>query len=357
MHEASKTLVVAPSPSQQAVLDGLWKLVRGWFPDAHEGPGALVDERVWTSAVRRLADHLLGSAGLPDRHGLTPRQAETLALLTSYDAAGSAATTWDGHLAVVVGCGRSGTTWLERMLMSSPEAGGVDGAESFVFEQAAPLWGHLPGMGISSDHLVAGLRAFFDTVFAEALATHSPGARVFVEKTPRHALILPQLAAVYPDASFVHVVRDGRDVARSISQVDFFKLPDPADAARLWQTVLEQVRTASADLDRFREVRYEQLLAEPICRVVDLLHWLGVTIDTSVIEELERRAERRVSTHAGTSHAVGAPTWQALPPRELARVYAESGGLLVREGYATRGQLVRARCRPSYWSRALARRA
>ena len=99
---------------------------------------------------------------------------------------------WTGRLLVVVGCGRSGTTWLERMLMASPQAGGVDGAESFLFEQLAPLWQALPAHPL----LTEAVRTFCDTVFASALARHSPGAHVFVEKTPLHVFLLPQIRSV-----------------------------------------------------------------------------------------------------------------------------------------------------------------
>ncbi|MCW2708626.1 MAG: sulfotransferase [Frankiales bacterium] len=341
-----------------AVLDGLWKLARGWVPDAHEGPGALVPREVWTSAVRRLADELLQPTGLPATGGLTSRQAETVELLGQMSPDASPPVAWDGHLAVVVGCGRSGTTWLERMLMSARAAGGVDGVESFAFEQGAPLWLHLDAMAplVDRPRLVRALRDFYDTVFAEALAAHAPSARVFVEKTPMHSLLLPQLSAVYPDASYIHLVRDGRDVARSISQVGFFGIPDPADAARLWRRVLVSVRAAAPELGRFREVRYEDLLADPVEQVSDLLGWLGVDVDAEVHDELRRRAGSRVSMHAGTSQAVGTGTWRALPSWALAQVYAECGALLVGEGYATRRELRRVRRHPAYWRRAMARR-
>lgn len=344
--------------ASEAVIDGLWKLARGWSPDAREGPGALVDRIVWTSAVRRLAEALLGPSGLPATTGLTARRAETIELVAAMAPDASPPVPWSGHLVVVVGCGRSGTTWLERMLMATPQAGGVDGVESFVFGQGAPLWEHLAEMAplVTREHLVSALRAFYDTVFAEALRAHAAGATVFVEKTPAHSRILPQIGAVYPDASYVHVIRDGRDVARSISQVDFFGIPDPGDAARLWRSVLLDVRSASRDLARYRDVRYEDLLADPVHHVSELLRWVGLDVDDEVRAELVARAGVRVSAHAGTERPVGSGTWAALPARDLATVYAESGALLVSEGYATRRQLRLARSHPAYWRRALARR-
>lgn len=340
-----------------AVLDGLQKTVSGWQPDAVEGPGALVAQQVWESAVRRLADDLLGPDGLPGPEGLTAPQAATRERLLRMCPVAEPARTWDKELALVVGCGRSGTTWLERMLMAAPETGGVDGVESRLFTFGHQLWVRLPAMAplVDREQLVAALRRFYGTVLAASLAQHSPEARIFVEKTPRHSVQLPQISACFPDVRVVHVVRDGRDVARSMSEIDFFGVPDPADALRLWRRVLREVRAAAPQLGGFREVRYETLLVDPVGECGELLRWLGVRVDEGVEAELGRRAGRRVSTHAGTDHPVGAQSWRQLQPAVLASLYGEGGRVLRREGYATRVEVCRAALRPSYWRRALGR--
>jgi len=336
-----------------AVVEGLHKLARGWQPSADEGPGALVPQQVWTAAVRRLADDLLGTTPWPGPEVLTPYQAQTRELLLAMSADASPVREWDRQLVCVVGCGRSGTTWLERMLMSAPETGGVDGAESRLFALAHPLWLLREQVAPLADlpRLVAALRRFYGTVLAEAMDLHSPDATCFVEKTPRHSLQLAHISACFPDVRVVHVVRDGRDVARSMSEIDFFGVPDPADAMRIWRRVLRDVRRDSAQLAHFREVRYEQLLADPVRECGDLLRWIGVPVDGCVEAELDRRASHRVSTHAGTGHAVGAESWRTLSRRTLARLYGEGGTVLRREGYATRAEVCRAALRPSYWGR------
>lgn len=340
-----------------AVLDGLVKLTRAWVPGAHEGAGALVPEPVWTAAVRRLADELLGPSGVPGPQGLDAEQLETRRLLLGMSAEASPPRPWTQQLVCVVGCGRSGTTWLERMLMSAPETGGVDGAESRLFALGHSLWHNLPRMSplVDRERLVGALRHFYGTVLAESLALHSPGAGIFVEKTPRHSIQLPQISAVFPDVYVVHVVRDGRDVARSMSEIDFFDVPDPADALRIWRRVLREVRAAAPSLAHFQEVRYEQLLLDPVRECGTLLRWIGATVDEEVEAELRRRAGTRVSTHAGLGQPVGSATWHGLSRRALARLYAEGGTVLRREGYATRGQVHRAALHPAYWARLGAR--
>jgi hypothetical protein len=341
------------------ILESCHELVVSHTEGWHEGPGSLLPQTTWLSAVRRFADDLLAPAAAPDGAvavaPLTPEARHVVETL--YGAGGPVPMPdrepWSGRLLVVLGCGRSGTTWLERMLFAAPDAGGVDGAESFLFRVCHPLWTALDRTApvCSREQLVAAQRRFCDTVLGEALQRARPGARVFVEKTPLHSLIVPELAAVYPRAHYLHLVRDGRDVARSMSQVDFFGVPDPADAARMWREVVARVRRDSAGLALFREVRYEELLADPVEGVLDLLAWAGLQHDASVVPELQARAGKRVSTHAGTAQAVGSGTWSLLPTDDLHGVLGECGGELVREGYLTRRELVRASLSRPYWRR------
>jgi hypothetical protein len=339
-----------------AVLEALHQPVRGYVPDWHEGPGALVDQQTWLSALRRLADDLLRPAA--DAEGRVATAPLTQRAEVAAEALYGEAPPrpmpdrppWTGRLLVVLGCGRSGTTWLESMLMASPDAGGVDRAESFLFKVCHGLWLALPRTAPVCDRalLVSSLRRFYDTVLEEAMAAHSPGASVFIEKTPLHSLMVDEIAAVYTETHFLHLIRDGRDVARSISQVPFFQVPDPADAARLWRQVVRRVRAFAPALRRYREVRYEDLLSRPVEACVELLAWAGLRHDESVVPALEERAGRRVSAHAGTSQAVGAGTWQSLEHRDLDRVLAECGDQLVQEGYLTRGALARHVAHPAY---------
>ena len=341
------------------MLGALEQVLRSHVPDWHEGPGALVDVTFWRSAARRLADDLLrpaadgtGVVALPE---LTPGAAFVAEALYGGDAPCPLVDRgpWQGRLLVVLGCGRSGTTWLERMLMASPDAGGVDGAESFLFSSVHRLWVQLPDAAAICDaeQLARALRRFCDAVLQEALGARTPDAQVFIEKTPLHSLMVAELAAVYPEAHYVHLVRDGRDVARSMSQVPFFGVPDPADAAALWRSVLHKVRAAAPALQHYREVQYEDLLGDPVDGTRDLLAWAGLQHDEKVRPELEQRACTRVSTHAGTRLAAGTGTWQSLDRRDLHRLLGECGQQLVREGYLTRGRLARAQLSSAYWSR------
>ena len=257
----------------------------------------------------------------------------------------SAESPMQDRLIVIVGAGRSGTTWLEELLLSYDDMGGLTGHETWLFHQLRHLWRNFSGdadSGIGTwmdrDHFVAALRRFCDGVLTTAQRRHSPHSHFYVEKTPAHVDRLPEIAAVYPDAWVIHLVRDGRDVARSMSQVPFFEVTDPAAAAALWRRVMVRARADAPSVPRFREIRYEALHDDPARVVNDIRAWVNATsIQDAAV--LTNAIEQRVSTHAGTTNRVGPESWRTLSPAALAGVYASAGDELVRAGYASRSQV------------------
>lgn len=105
----------------------------------------------------------------------------------------------------------------------------------------------------------------------------------FTNKLPRHTLRIPWLLRTFPDAQFVHIIRDGRAVVRSMIRVverqnlhdrplgQFARPPgwqeyyraDPYEAhSRQWVGIEETVQADLAEIpeDRVYRTRYEQLI-------------------------------------------------------------------------------------------------
>ncbi len=356
------------------------------------GLGPMVDTREFLGALRRLADDLLGpalgesdvlvewspehatvdavtvmtslypdatvvvaedlAALLPEHVRARVQSSDGFALLPTVRRQNVVATPPPAlnRLVVVVGCGRSGTTWLEQLLLAHPDMGGVDKSESWLFEQLHRLWVNIESeRGLSSyvdrSAFVAALHGYADRIFGAMLARHRPAASYVVEKTPMHSYRLREIATVYPEVHVVHVLRDGREVARSISQVPFFQLPDPGDAAEMWRRVVAAVDADASAAANFREVRYETLAADPVATTCELLQWVGVRVDDDVKSRIAAVAGERVSAHAGTATAAGEQSWQRLQPRDIAAIYRHAGKTLVAKGYAGRWEAWRRRVR------------
>jgi len=129
------------------------------------------------------------------------------------------------------------------------------------------------------------------------------------------------LASLFPDAIFVHVVRDGRAVAHSLLNVDFWRdtrrMHEPAWrggfpeayerlwresggsplalAALQWRNVVEVARRESVALPpgRYHELRYEDFLASPEAALEELLRHCELPSSRRVLEFLRTRFELR----------------------------------------------------------------
>lgn len=191
----------------------------------------------------------------------------------------------------VVGVPRSGTTWIQRMLAMHPEAWGL--LETYMFSRASGLGALLdsapparkggdldlppPGLGriFEREELVAELRS----IASRWLSRGSGGARFVIEKSPWHLSDLDVIAEILPSARFVHVMRDGRDVAvsivaarRSWSRVEQ-RSPSATvrEIAGVWADAMREGETARTLVgDAMIETRYEDARADPAgtCRAI-----------------------------------------------------------------------------------------
>jgi hypothetical protein len=241
------------------------------------------------------------------------------------------------RLILVVGANRSGTTWLQQLLLGHPRVGGIERTETWIFSALADLWANAggraqPGLDayMSPVRAAAILRRFCDRAFTRALED-KPGADYFVERTPAHAWYVDCMAALYPDAWVIHVIRDGRDVAQSVVEIAF-ATDSPRVAARQWREAVERIREDKPLFGRYREVRYEELLDDPVEGTSALLRWIGLPVDETATAEIARRAQERVSEW-NTTGPVGPGKWQRLPVRAQQEIIEEAGPLLNDLGY------------------------
>lgn len=136
---------------------------------------------------------------------------------------------YDGHnMVFVVGCPRSGTTWLQRLLSSHPRI--LTGQESQVFEvNIAPQlrdWKKMRnpqirggGIGLpcylTEERFLQILKIYLLTLLEPMVEQLNPD-ELFLEKTPAHGLFLPEIFESLPGTRVIHLLRDARDVVSSL---------------------------------------------------------------------------------------------------------------------------------------------
>jgi hypothetical protein len=212
------------------------------------------------------------------------------------------------QLIVILGCPRSGTTWLHGMLAEHPEVAGL--GETYFFtdyldglRRAFELRRH-PYVGLDAVLSADGFRASVTTFATQTLtrvAEEQGGARVLVEKTPGNALVWREIRELFPDAWLVHVLRDPRDVVASLRAAGrswgrSWAPSGTAGAARLWRRFVESAVDVEND-PRGLVVRYERAHEDPagellrICEATGLKAAPGWYQDVVAQHSFERRAQ------------------------------------------------------------------
>jgi len=119
--------------------------------------------------------------------------------------------------------------------------------------------------------------AFLDTLYRSYAAQHR--AVRWGDKTPIYASYLDLIHQIFPEAQFVHIIRDGRDVA--LSMLDKWGKRelhiDIYFAARNWVRRIRQAQVSGARLgsDLYYELRYEALVENPEAELRPLCEFLG----------------------------------------------------------------------------------
>jgi hypothetical protein len=113
------------------------------------------------------------------------------------------------------------------------------------------------------------------------------------DKTPMYMRHLSLLERLFPDAQYVHLIRDGRDAALS-----FLQMPEgtftrtwahpttPAQFACLWRKEVSDARALGRRVgaSRCREVRYEDLVADPEGAIRALCAFAGIPFEVTMLD-------------------------------------------------------------------------
>ncbi len=165
------------------------------------------------------------------------------------------------------------------------------------------------------------------------------GKKRWGEKSPWHAYYWRVLLEGFPEARFIHIVRDGRDAAMSWKAARFGPRHYYALAHR-WVDYLQTVDALRAERgDRLLEVQYEALLEQPEATVRTICTFLGVSFEPNMLSFYEQSTP--YPTDARNDFNLTRPLmrqnkqkWKTgMTARQLRIFEAIAGGMLERFGY------------------------
>jgi hypothetical protein len=269
----------------------------------------------------------------------------------------------------VVGCPRSGTTLLRRMLDAHPRLAMMPRETHFIpriYERRAGLTAggevtpavvdelladrHFARLGVGREALERLLAREEPTSYASFVSRifdmqgRARGTELVGDKTPGYVRQLPTLHALWPEARFVHLIRDGRDVCLSL--LEWRSGPrlagrfsswaeDPVSTAALWwewHVRLGREDGLSLGPERYRELRYESLVSNPERECSAVCNFLGVRYDDAMVR-FQRGRERggpgRGAKGAWRPVTAGLRDWRTqMPAGDIERFEAAAGELL-----------------------------
>jgi Sulfotransferase family len=272
--------------------------------------------------------------------------------------------------AFVVGCPRSGTTLLQRMLDHHPLLAVANDShfipkvvEDLPLDTDPPLTPELVEWvrtyrrfyrlrlpDASVDEAAADARSyseFVSAIYTQYARAH--GKRLGGEKTPGYVRCLPRLHTLFPWVRSIHVIRDGREVALSAlewahdgkgpSKLSMWGEEPVAVCALWWRWQVSTGRNDGARLGptRYREVRYDHLVDHPEARLRELAEFLGLPDAAAMAAYHVGKTSHRAGLSAKKAWlppTAGLRNWhRGLPPRDQALFEALAGDLLTELGY------------------------
>ncbi len=251
------------------------------------------------------------------------------------------------------------THWVPKLIRRL-EQHRLDADELADFVTRSKRWQefHLDGEELRSRY-----RALPDTNAADAIRTfyllyaEREGKTRYGDKTPGYIKEMVRIQRSLPEARFIHIIRDGRDVALSHMRMNW----GPStyeESAQLWSDRIRKARRMAPKIGHYAEIHFEDLVRDTegtlrkVCDIIDLPYHAAML-------DYHERAEKRLSEKAVDLPRRHRPTQTAAarmdshrlakePPRadrlgmwrekmtarEIAQYEAIAGPLLVELGYA-----------------------
>ena len=131
------------------------------------------------------------------------------------------------------------------------------------------------------------LSNIFDELFCTYAEKHSPGSKIWGDKTPMNTLYLDWIGTVFPRSKFIHIIRDGRDVASSYLKME--RYDTILEAANRWINSIESAQSFGSKIkENYIEIRYEELVTKPEEVIKYTCDFLDIDYDSKMLDHTKQ---------------------------------------------------------------------
>ncbi|MCJ7519124.1 MAG: sulfotransferase [Anaerolineaceae bacterium] len=128
------------------------------------------------------------------------------------------------------------------------------------------------------------LARIIDEVYMTYASEKFPNAKLWGDQSPIHTFALPYIHKVFPNARYMHLLRDGRDVVSSMVKRhgdDYLY-----EAVYRWKTSIKRINAFIKKIppEQYLEVRYEDLVQHPEDTLIRVSRFLGIEYTSKMLD-------------------------------------------------------------------------
>jgi len=112
------------------------------------------------------------------------------------------------------------------------------------------------------------------------------------DKTPAYVSSMRMIGEALPEARFIHLIRDGRDVALSLKRTWFSPGDSMEDLARYWSERIVEARKQAKDISYYLEIRYEDLIWDTRDQLKKICDFIQLPFDEQMESYYKRSRSR-----------------------------------------------------------------
>jgi len=184
------------------------------------------------------------------------------------------------------------------------------------------------------------LARLIDVIFNTYATEQFPEAKIWGDQSPIHTFFLPNILSIFPNARFIHLIRDGRDVVASLIKMN----GDSSlhESIYRWKESIlrvKKMRNRIRDAN-YLELKYEELVSDPETALRKVSTFLGIAYSNTMLDywKLDSTVESKVYGHHHNlqkpvfTSSIGA--WKTRLSEEQQKITSnELSGLLSELGY------------------------